>query len=144
MSRYTPMTQAERYAFIKNNILRRYFRRYPAYGECLRRAKSDQFVENVRGQLTIRRVFYKCADCQHYYPRKDVCVDHIVPVVGVDGWDGDWNKIVDGMFCELDNLQVMCNYSGIRVEDGIEYRSCHYWKTQAERSARAAHRKGKK
>jgi len=53
-------------------------------------------------------------------------VDHINPVIPVQdsGKKKDWNAIIDGLFCEEDNLQSICMF-------------CHKIKSMAERSDRA-------
>ena len=48
--------------------------------------------------------------------KNNVFTDHIKPV----GGNGDWNKIIEGMFCEQDNLQLLC-------------KECHDRKTKDER-----------
>jgi hypothetical protein len=60
-------------------------------------------------------------------------VDHIEPVVAVEdsGKEKDWNKIIDRMFCEEENLQSLCWL-------------CHKSKSLAERGDRAKARKENK
>lgn len=61
-------------------------------------------------------------------------VDHIQSVVAVEdsGKDKDWNKIIDRMFCEEENLQSICWL-------------CHKSKSLAETTDRArARRENKK
>jgi hypothetical protein len=61
-------------------------------------------------------------------------VDHIDPIIAVEdsGKDKDWNKVIERMFCEEDNLQSVCS-------------SCHKIKSLAERGDRAkARRENKK
>jgi len=48
--------------------------------------------------------------------KNNIFTDHIVPV----GGDGDWNEIIENLFCEVDNLQLLC-------------KSCHDVKTKDER-----------
>jgi hypothetical protein len=57
-------------------------------------------------------------------------VDHIQSVVAIEdsGKDKDWNKIIDRMFCEEENLQSICS-------------KCHLEKTKKERTERALARK---
>jgi hypothetical protein len=53
-------------------------------------------------------------------------VDHINPVIPVQdsGKKKDWNAIIEGLFCEEDNLQSICMF-------------CHKVKSMSERSDRA-------
>lgn len=48
----------------------------------------------------------------------NVQIDHIIPI-----GSGSWDEIIAGMFCEADNLQVLCH-------------ACHQLKTQEEREQR--------
>lgn len=60
-------------------------------------------------------------------------VDHRTPVIAVEdsGKEKDWNKIIDRMFCEEENLQSICWL-------------CHKSKSLAERGDRAKARKENK
>lgn len=62
---------------------------------------------------------YKCAKCKGDFPSKEVQVDHKSPVVGVGGFK-DWDTYIDRLYCEADNLQVLCL-------------TCHKEKTKLER-----------
>ena len=50
-------------------------------------------------------VWYKCRHCQELFKAKDIEVDHVIEI---GKFDGDWNRLVDSMFCGPDNLQVLC------------------------------------
>jgi len=40
--------------------------------------------------------------------KKNIAVDHIKPIVDPDvGWVS-WDETIEGMFCEKENLQVLC------------------------------------
>lgn len=47
---------------------------------------------------------YRCAACKEEFTQKDVEVDHTIPI----GKDKTWDEFVDGLFCEIANLQVLC------------------------------------
>lgn len=78
----------------------------------------------------VERGVYKCECChQEVTPtifddnkRKrvtNIYVDHIKPVIDPDvGWVS-WDSTIENMFCELDNLQLLCG-------------SCHKLKSQEE------------
>lgn len=51
---------------------------------------------------------------------KDVQVDHIEPIIDPEIGFVDWNTVVERMFCEKHNLQVLC-------------KGCHASKTQQEK-----------
>jgi 5-methylcytosine-specific restriction endonuclease McrA len=60
--------------------------------------------------------------------KKNVFVDHIKPVVDpIKGWT-NWDDYIEGMFCEQDNLQLLC-------------KDCHDYKTAQERKLRTESRK---
>jgi len=66
---------------------------------------------------------YKCAKCKEHFVATDVQVDHVLPVVdpkvGFIGWD----SFIDRIFCEIENLQVLC-------------KPCHKVKTEEEKAER--------
>lgn len=88
-------------------------------------------ISDVLKAARTRRGFYLCAGCREEVPltikegrrsRKNVFVDHIQPVINPEkGFEG-WDAFVEKLFCEEDNLQVLCN-------------ECHSIKTQSEREA---------
>lgn len=47
---------------------------------------------------------YRCAACKEEFTQKDVEVDHTIPI----GKDKTWDEFIDGLFCEQENLQVLC------------------------------------
>jgi 5-methylcytosine-specific restriction endonuclease McrA len=65
---------------------------------------------------------YQCAACNKWYKGADVQVDHIVPCGSLKSYD-DLPRFVKLMFCEADNLQVLC-------------KECHQDKTNKEREER--------
>lgn len=70
------------------------------------------------------RVFFKCTMCETEMKQKDVAVDHLDPVVELDGFR-DWNTYIDRLFCDPSNLRLLC-------------KPCHRLKTAEERKERAA------
>lgn len=62
---------------------------------------------------------YECNMCHNLFPLKQVEVDHIIPIMekGIT-----WDEVIKKMFCEKDNLQVLC-------------KSCHGKKTKQERKS---------
>jgi len=65
---------------------------------------------------------YQCRACGLDWPATGVQVDHITPVVSADGFT-TWDDYIANMFCEKDNLQVLCL-------------ACHKAKSQSERKER--------
>lgn len=62
---------------------------------------------------------YECNHCKQWFPEKQINVDHIIPA-GTLTCSGDLPGFVERLFCEVDNLQVLCE-------------KCHNVKTQNER-----------
>lgn len=75
---------------------------------------------------------YKCAMCGDLFKREFVQVDHIEPVsdptLNREDKKVDWNVVVNRMFCEQENLQVLCE-------------QCHKHKTLMETKTRKEVRK---
>ena len=76
---------------------------------------------------------YICAECKKSFSGKDVQVDHIKPVIPVNkaALGMKWDTIVNRIYCDKKNLQVLC-------------RECHKQKSKEEMAARAKHRKARK
>ena len=95
-------------------------------------------IQQARKAAWIRRGWYLCAECEEEIPttivvdrkrKKNVIVDHIDPIVPTTGWVS-WDHCIDRMFCELDNLQVLCL-------------GCHKIKCAEEAAERKENRNGK-
>jgi hypothetical protein len=57
--------------------------------------------------------------------------DHIDPVIPlVSGWEWSWDEIIERMFCEIENIQVIC-------------KECHDEKTKEESEIRKKLKKEK-
>jgi hypothetical protein len=111
-------------------VLRRSYRKTPAYRSALNSAKQEYFEDTKSGGKR-RRVHFKCANCGrffHFKPgAKEIAVDHIDPVIDPKIGFESYDKLIDRLF--NGKVQVLCNYKGER--EGT--RSCHYIKTKAER-----------
>ena len=106
-------TRARYFAFIRS-ALRRASMKYPVkfqVKDAVRRVKP----KGASG----RHVFeYQCVVCKNYHPDKNVAVDHIVQAGSLNCYE-DLPGFVERLFCEADNLQVMCHV-------------CHQLKTNKE------------
>lgn len=65
---------------------------------------------------------YKCAICTNEYPASEIQVDHILPVITSAGFT-TWDDYIERMFCDKENLQVVCI-------------PCHKIKTDKEKGER--------
>ena len=115
-------TQARFNSFVKGG-LRGISKRWPPKYQCLNAAKQGKRINVNTGRLAEH---YLCAVCNQSFPAKDVQVDHKEPVVPVSGFTS-WDEVIDRMFCEADNLQVLCT-------------SCHKVKTSEERLLAKQHK----
>jgi 5-methylcytosine-specific restriction endonuclease McrA len=109
-------TEARFNSFIKNN-LRLAAIKWAPIQECLKEAR-------------VRRGFYKCNGCKEEVTasikidgkrRKNAIVDHIKPIIDPVIGFTTWDDCINRMFCEKDNLQVLCH-------------ACHTDKSNAERA----------
>lgn len=83
------------------SILRSGSRRWGPKYQTLNSAKTEKKVNIKSGRLAQH---FLCAECQEEYVAKDVQVDHIKPI----GKDKTWDEFIHGLYCEPDNLQVLC------------------------------------
>lgn len=112
----TQWSDGRKKAFI-TSVLRSGSRRWPPKYQTLNEAKTTKRINEKSKRLAQH---YLCAACQQEYTNKDVQVDHIQPVVDPKLGFQDWNTFIDRLFCDTDNLQVLCT-------------SCHNTKTKTEK-----------
>ena len=105
-------------SFVKS-ALRSASQRWPPKYKCLNEAKVGKKINWKTGRLAEH---YKCNSCKKEFPAKEVQVDHVIPIVPVTGFTS-WDEVVDNMFCEAENLQVLCT-------------ECHSVKSLRERQER--------
>lgn len=108
------MTESAFWGFIRSS-LRQKSRWWKPIGEAKQKAKRP-----YKGRGNQRKWEYQCAECLQWFPDKEVNVDHIIPA-GTLRCAADLPGFVERLFCEIDNLQVLCNV-------------CHNKKTQDEKS----------
>lgn len=111
------------------SAIRRIFSRSPDVIETLQKARRERPWYKKDGTVAKKpRVEYICSNCDEWFMGKDVQVDHTIPVVDpVEGFI-DWNTFVERLFCDPNNLKVLC-------------KPCHKVKTDQEKATRAVHRK---
>ena len=95
------------------SILRSGSRRWPPKYQVLNEAKTEKKINPDSGRIAQH---FLCAQCGKEHTAKNVQVDHIAPI----GYDKSWDDWIDGLFCERENLQVLC-------------KPCHKIKTQQEK-----------
>jgi len=108
-------TEAQFRSFVKGNLRRATLKWAPIH-ECTKNAKEG-------------RNEYRCAGCGELVPStvkvdgkrvKNIHVDHINPVVDPAVGFTTWDDVIEGLFSELDNLQLLCT-------------ACHDVKTNQEK-----------
>lgn len=103
--------------FVKN-ALRRASYKWPPRTESLRKAR-------------VGRGDYLCNLCKKIFKRKEVQVDHIIPVIDpLTGFNG-FDEYVERLLCDEDNFQVICI-------------SCHKTKTLEQTKEAVAEKNRKK
>jgi len=108
------MTESAFWGFIRSS-LRQKSRWWKPIAEAKAKAKRKYKGINKRQKFE-----YQCNVCKEWYPDKEINVDHITPA-GTLRCANDLPGFVERLFCEIDNLQVLCNV-------------CHNKKTQDEKS----------
>jgi len=97
-------------------VLRNGSRRWPPKYTTLNEAKTEKKINLSSGRVAQH---FMCNQCKKDFPQKLVEVDHIQPVVGISGFT-TWDSFIQGLFCDRDNLQVLC-------------KTCHSIKTKKEK-----------
>jgi hypothetical protein len=70
----------------------------------------------------VARGRYKCNMCEETVHYSEIRIDHIEPVVSLDGFR-NWDEYIDRMFCDASGYQALCN-------------TCHDEKTLKENKQR--------
>lgn len=108
------MTESAFWSFIRS-ALRQKSRFWKPIKLCKEAARRVYNGPNKRQKFE-----YQCYTCKQWFPEKSINVDHIIPAGSLNN-PQDLPGFVDRLFCEVDNLQVLCE-------------GCHNIKTQQEKS----------
>ena len=95
------MTESAFWSFIRS-ALRQKSRWWKPITQCKMKARRSYEGPNKR-----QRFEYQCAQCLNFFPEKKINVDHIIPA-GTLRCADDLPGFVERLFCEEDNLQVLC------------------------------------
>lgn len=97
-------------------------------------------IQEVKKEARVARGQYLCNGCGSVVPNSivedgkrvnNIFVDHIRPIVDPSiGWTS-WDDVIEGMFSEKDNLQLLC-------------KKCHDIKTEEERNIAVERRRKEK
>ena len=108
------MSESAFWSFIRS-ALRQKSRWWKPITQCKLNAKRP-----YKGPLKRQKFEYQCNHCKGWFPEKKINVDHIVPAGSLNCAE-DLPAFVNRLFCETDNLQVLCE-------------TCHNVKTQQEKT----------
>lgn len=73
--------------------------------EVVRRAKVKDPIGKNKDGTTKYKVKLRCAECKELYLEEFTEVDHIIEV---GGFEGDWTSFINRLFCNIENLRVVC------------------------------------
>lgn len=107
------MTESAFWSFIRS-ALRQKSRWWKPITQCKHQARRAYKGPNKRQKFE-----YQCNQCKKWYAEKQINVDHIIPA-GTLRSALDLPAFVEKLFCEADNLQVLCS-------------GCHDIKTKNEK-----------
>jgi 5-methylcytosine-specific restriction endonuclease McrA len=107
------MSESAFWSFIRS-ALRQKSRWWKPIAECKAKAKRP-----YTGPLKRQKFEYQCNQCKGWYPEKQINVDHINPAGSLNN-GSDLAGFIERLFCEIDNLQVLCEV-------------CHNVKTKEEK-----------
>lgn len=89
------------------NQLRRLSLKYPPAIKATNRTKEEYYIYSKKGK-PMKRLKFTCASCnKQNLKRSEMNLDHIIPVTENEGFT-TWDKFVDGLFCEEENLWLIC------------------------------------
>ena len=110
------MSEAAFWSFIRS-ALRQKSRWWKPISICKLNARRDYTGPGKR-----QKYEYQCKKCKKWHPEKQINVDHIIPA-GSLNCAQDLPLFVERLFCEQDNLQVLCT-------------TCHDKKTLKEKQSK--------
>jgi|ERR1700677_524869 len=121
MAKKTPFNQNS----VLRGAIRRAFSRSPLLKEILNESRREVPRYKMDGtRYKVDSVQRQCQVCNEWVGASHIAVDHIIPVIPIDGTFVDWNTFVDRVWCGCENLQRICD-------------TCHQIKTNKERFERA-------
>jgi 5-methylcytosine-specific restriction endonuclease McrA len=87
--------------------LRSMSRFWPEKNEALNNAKVKLQIGFYKNGNPEYKTLFKCHYCEQLFDRTDIQVDHINPIVSVEGFK-DWSAYIEALFCPANELQILC------------------------------------
>lgn len=106
------MTESAFWSFIRSSLRQR-----SRFWKPILLAK-EKAKRPYQGNNKKQKYEYQCNACKKWYAAKSVQVDHVIPAGNLQSAN-DLPGFVERLFCEVDNLQVLCT-------------DCHDAKTKRE------------
>ena len=89
---------------------------------------KQAFIKNGINKKTGRQCkLHRCYKCDGVYPQNQMHADHIIPVVGPEGFV-DWNTFIARLYVEKEGFRAICKL-------------CHKEKSNEENAARRLRKK---
>jgi 5-methylcytosine-specific restriction endonuclease McrA len=111
------------------SAVRRAFSRSPMVREVMMKVRRERpWYKSDGSQAAKPRVEYLCSTCGEWHMGKNIQVDHLIPVIDPETGFQDWNTFIARLFCDSDNLRVLCH-------------TCHKLKTDSEKAVAVERRK---
>lgn len=110
------MTESAFWSFIRSGL-----RQKSRWWKPIMQAKMEA-RRPYKGPNKRQKFEYLCAHCDKWFPEKKINIDHIQPA-GSLNCANDLPGFVERLFCEVDNLQCLCE-------------TCHNVKTKSEKNGK--------
>ena len=110
------MTESAFWSFIRSAL-----RQKSRWWKPIMQAKMEA-RRPYKGPSKRQKFEYLCAHCKNWFPEKKINIDHIRPA-GSLNCAQDLPGFVERLFCEVDNLQCLCE-------------KCHDVKTKSEKNGK--------
>lgn len=78
--------------------------RWPQKFRCISRAYVKDGINPKTGR---KCKLHKCPQCEELVTQNEMVADHVIPVVGPEGFI-DWNTYIARLFVEADGFQAIC------------------------------------
>jgi 5-methylcytosine-specific restriction endonuclease McrA len=106
---------------------------WPVKYDCLKLARTEKAENPATGRMCM---MHRCADCRGEFPAKQMTVDHICPVVPIEGHDS-WDAVIKRLYVELDGLQALCKDCH-KIKTDLENLKRKQWKKALSNARRSA------